>query len=286
MFLSRLAKLANIYDQMGQVRKADRLDLFITKWSQAKEEPSIEDLMGEEAWLKEEGITTDDGEEGETYFEEDPLEGLSDTDKELGSAFLNTAPDIAGLLKQLEDQKNKILQQLDRLGDKEDPIIEPEISNLPLTPEASLMKDLEKLANLLDEHKMHKHASFFDGMLNKLAQGMPPDDMFDETDADDLGEFSDEFGEGDLGFNDPQEPKEEDFHKQLLDVVLKLESGEFKTLEEAQAAARKVMVYEDSSLQTEGDFVDVDPDNLSEQDLNPDADTYFAPDFKHSTEWE
>ncbi len=280
MFLSQLAKLANIYDQMGQVRKADRLDLFITKWSQAKEEPSIEDLMGEEAWLKEEGITTDDGEEGETYFEEDPLEGLSDADKEIGGAFLNTAPDIAGLLRELENQKNKILEQLDKLsggGSK----FEPEISELPLTPEASLMKDLEKLANLLDENKLHKHASFFDGMLNKLAQGMPPDDMFDETDADELGDFSDEeFGEGDLRFSDSQEPKEEDFHKQLLDIVLKLESGEFKTLEEAQIAARQVMTYEDTPLQTEEGFVDVDPATLSEEDLDPEADLFFNPNIK------
>lgn len=43
--ISRLIKLANIFDKQGKSKKADRLDAFISKWAQEEKEPTPEDLM-------------------------------------------------------------------------------------------------------------------------------------------------------------------------------------------------------------------------------------------------
>lgn len=248
MFLSQLAKLANVYDQMGQTKKADRLDIFINKWAEEEKEPTMEDLMGEEKWLKEEGIVTDDGDDGETYFEEDPLEGLSEMDHGIGKAFLEAGSDIPALLQQLDEQRKRILDQLQALQDDQ-PKFEPEISNLPLTPEASLMRDLEKLATLLDEQQMYKHASFFDGMLTKLAQGVPPNDLFDETDADDLEqEFKDidyigptETPETPETPEASWEDKEMDIQFAALDLLQAIAQGEVVSLEEIKNEAQEIL---------------------------------------------
>lgn len=234
MILQKLAKLANVYDKMGQTKKADRLDEFINKWAQEDKEPTMEDLMGEEEWLKEEGITTDDGDEGdeggETYFEEDILEGLDEPDQEVASNYLNSSTeDIASMLRDLENQKNKIMQELSKLQG-----FEPEITNLPLTPEASLMRDFEKLATALDKIKFHKHASFFDHLLTKLAQGVPPNDLFDDTDADDFG-LAEEINE-DTVIEDPEQVESE-----MMEFLHTLADGEVASLEEAQSRARDIL---------------------------------------------
>lgn len=237
MILSQLAKLATIYDQMGQIKKADRLDTFINKWAQAETEPTYEDVMKEEEWLIQEDAPTDDSDdEGETYFEEEPLE-LETVPDPMNS------PEILSLLEQLEGQKNRILEQLKKLSGEE---------SVP-SPESSLMQDLETLANLLDAQKMYKQASFFDGMLTKLAQGVPPDDMFNEPLPEEI------FDDMEFSVREEEEPLEGSVQKQMLTVLTKLEDGTFKTLQEAQDAARKVMQEYDRSIYSEKDFGSVSP---------------------------
>lgn len=249
MILKQLIKLANVYDKMGQTKKADRLDAFINKWAQAEKEPTLEDLEKEEDWLKQEGITTDDGEDdGQTYFEEDPLEGLEGDDLEIANNYLNqSTPDIAAMLQDLEIQKNRILEQLGKLQESE---YQPEITPLPLKPEASLMRDLEKLATMLDEQKLFKHASFFDGLLTKLAQGVLPDDLFDDTDADDFDMVDEDI----LPEDDSMMGAVENFETGSIEFLQTLADGEFSSLEEAQDRAKELLAAHKSTEVSEPDI--------------------------------
>lgn len=220
MLTKIIIRLANIYDQLGQNLKADALDAFLQKYAQSKEEPTPEDLMQEESWLQEEGLE-----------EEDPLEGLSGDDLKGAQAYLGGAQpeQIPELLKKLKEQQAEVLQELSKLmPGKSSPDLLPKQE--PIMPEASLLKDFQKLANLLDRKQMHKIADKVDAWMNKLAQGLPPDD-------EDMDFEDDDFEEPSTEELLKMEDSPEGLFDQALMILQKLSDGAYAVMEDAEADA-------------------------------------------------
>lgn len=222
-----LVKLANIYDRLGQTEKADRLDAFLDKYAQEDREPTPEDLLAEEEWLKEEIDPEED---------EDILEDLEESDREVAESYLSgTNPeDIMKELQEVKKEQKEILRHLSELMMHQNP-----------PAEASLAQDFQKLADLLDQHKMHRHADVFDKMLTKMAQGLPPDDDFESSEFpgsdsyEDLDDFPEPSTEELMKLE--EETKEETIIHDIVRFLEKLRDSEFLTLDEAEDEAELLL---------------------------------------------
>lgn len=242
--LNAIVKLANIYDKLGDNLKADALDSFLTKYISAGKEPSPKDLFQEESWIAEDV--------------EDPTKDLFGDDLMTAKLYLDghNPNDIPELLQQLKSQQQDILSALSKLlpGNK---TIDALPKQLPITPEASLLNDFQKLADLLDQNKLFKQADNVDKILAKFAQGLPPDDDdFEEPTTQELKKME----------NEPDE-----FLYQALDLLQLIVDGKFNSLQDVQDEVADLLKSYDSSFNVqdnfESDFADIEvlddlPDNV------------------------
>lgn len=219
--LSLIIKLANLYDQLGQLQKADRLDDFIQRHAMKDEEPSPEDLMKEEEWLQ----------------DEDPLSGLEGKDLDAAKMYLGGAnpKDIPALLEKLEQERKHVLEELSKLmPGQASPDLLPK--QQPIIGEASLLQDFTILADQLDQQALTKKADQVDRIISKLAQGLPPDD--DDLDWDDDDSFQEPSTE-ELSEMEHSGDQEEIFYR-MMDLIQKLAKGGISP-QDAQHEAQEIL---------------------------------------------
>lgn len=264
--LSKIIAMANFYDLVNQSKKADRLDNFVKKVIASGKEPTIEELMQEEKWL-----------ENEDLSDQSLLEGLTGEDLAQAQAYLASLEELQTQDLEREQQQQETLSDLSRLlqNVKKTPDMLP--YQMPITPEASITQDFAKLADILDQHGLTKHADFFDRYLSKIA-AEPPDDDDDFDDDNHHRSWEDELDELD-------EPSTEELLEiegepdmamsEMLSFVSQLAEGMFISLEAAVTAAKEVLKkydqefnipdLEDLEIEDDEDlFEDETPSNVIE----------------------
>lgn len=193
---NKIISLANHFDFRGETQKADKIDSFIAKYSNKDVEPTMEQLLEEEEWLKEEGIYSELNDDNKL------LSGLSPEDRMVSEKYLGLESDPDFIRDDVEEttenMRSDIHEQLrneyDEFGDyipqvdinssqdlldyvnsdmiakdeaKSDPSLLP--YQRPIDIEASLNQDLVKLSDMLDEKGFMKLSDKVDYYLFKSA---------------------------------------------------------------------------------------------------------------------
>jgi hypothetical protein len=240
-----IIKLAETFDKLGQIKKADRLDMFLQKYAEEEDrEPTPEELFEEEEWLKKEYETQsfDDQLSEDEWLKDEPLAGLEGDDLKSAELYLQgmDPAEIKQYLIDIKKEQQEILKQLSLLLSEKDSSPDMLPHQMPITPEASLRADFKKLADILDSNKLYKHADVVDKILTKMAQGLPPDDF----DGDDL-----DFDDDDIEPTTDELMKiDSEYENRFLDVIQSLADGVYSTLEDAQDAAREALKLYDAEF--------------------------------------
>jgi hypothetical protein len=247
--IQKLIKLANKYDSENETAKADRLDRFIMKYADGDEEPTLEQILAEEGWLEEEGISPD------ALTDEDAMRGLEGEDAMVAENYLGgmKTEEIEAMIREISESQEQELREIsdEQAKANEQKFLMDRLSEVlmqgkevardnPMRPpgeeydwaQASLYKDLVKLSDMLDEQNMHKEADFFDKMLNKIAQE-GPEDFFGDDDYED---------EESAIFEDPSTEElsdlsSDDYLFLFMEFADKIANGMFMNMEAAQKEA-------------------------------------------------
>lgn len=258
--LKRLIKLANRLDSEGAHKKADHIDRFIAKFSQANPEeimdgPTDEDLLETETWLDESGIP----DELETDL---PLaDELQDIAYQLESWKQILEGSDPGEAKRIADHMVQTLQQKIMILTSPASIQNDSLELLPfqrpIEIEAAIRTSLSKIAEIFDSNALYRSADFCDKLLARMASNPddPDDDIslddFDEPTTDELLKLEDEELENDSV----------DRIATMMAFISAVANGEFQTMESAQAEAKQIMdTYE--QLFGEEDTKSDLPDNV------------------------
>jgi len=258
--IKALIKIATRLDKEGKVNKADRLDNFIMKYAQEGKEPSPEDLLKEEGWLAEEGI------DPYTLTETEAFEGLEGDDLIVADEYMDGGypEDIKKMMLELNQMQERevkteldqqsIIEQLSKvlMQGAEQGMEDPsrfDTGNF-ITPEASMINDITKLADMLDEKGMHLQADYFTNILKKMAEPGDFDDMFDDMDMPPIDDSDYEEPS-----NEELEDLEDPFYKDnqfylLLGFVERVANGMYMNLDTAKIEAQNLVKSFDTSHKT------------------------------------